>query len=419
MTNPRATPAIRPLTVAEMMTGQRMTDEEYADSMQQWRRDSPQSAALETAASLYDDEAFQLEVIKKQFHTRAREEADRQLRAGKREPVPDGVGLADFLAEADEETRWRIGDLLPVEGNVILSAQAKGGKTTLIRNVVRSLTEGDDFLGRFHTNPVQRVAVIDTEMPANLLRTEMRRQGYKHPDRVKVWPLKGRMSSFDLLDPACRDDWAEKLHGSDVVILDPLSPVLESLGIDPDHGVGPFLLAWDELLTKIGLNGKAEGIIVHHMGHEGTRPRNSSRLRDWPDMEWFLTRRDPDNETGPRYFQTGRVRVGPGVARTELVFDPHTGRELLGAPQSGSGTKATGVALWQSLADVIAETPGLNASQIKERVKTNGLDAGDRAIDKALTAMAEDDRIYRRRGKDNAWIHYPVSTGSDYGVSLA
>src|SRR5690606_32963660 len=218
---------------------------------------------------------------------RVREEAMRRLRREREAaaPRPAIVRLDEFLAVPDEPVRYRIHGLLPVGGRVVLAAQFKAGKTTLVGNLVRALADVTPFLGRFDVEPADgRVVVIDDELDESMIRRWLRDQGINRADAAAVVSLRGRLSSFDLLDPDVRAEWAAALRqvGARIVILDCLAPILDSLGLSEDKEAGRFLVAFDELLKEAGIT---EAILVHHMGHSGERARGASRLRDWPDVE--------------------------------------------------------------------------------------------------------------------------------------
>src|SRR5262245_26622617 len=74
-------------------------------------------------------------------------EAKRRLEAEATPPLvlPPLMTLKDRLALPVSETRWRIEGWLPVDARVMLSAQYKAGKTTLVTNLIRSLVDGDDW----------------------------------------------------------------------------------------------------------------------------------------------------------------------------------------------------------------------------------------------------------------------------------
>ncbi len=241
--------------------------------------------------------------------------------------LPSPWRLDLFLAQPDPVVAYRVQTLMPAEARVLLAAQHKAGKTTLVANLIRALVDGEMFLGTFAVRQARRVVLIDNELSEKMLRTWLREQGIVNADRVELISLRGRVSTFDLLDEAMRARWAKAIGRADVLILDCLRPALDALGLSEDKDAGRFLVAFDTLLAEAGI---AETIVVHHMGHVGERARGDSRLLDWPDALWRLVRdKDDGNEVdvnvnAPRYLTAYGRDVDLG--ETLLAFDPVTRR---------------------------------------------------------------------------------------------
>ncbi len=259
-------------------------------------------------------------------YLRARQEAEAELLSEGSKPAPDPVRLDALLAEPDEPAAYRIDRLWPAGGRVILSAQRKAGKTTTMANLLRSLADGSPFLGCYQVTAIPgtgTVFAIDTEMSRGMLRQWYRDQRIGHPERIHVEPLRGAVSSFNLLDAGRRGWWARALRERQaaVLVLDCIGPVLAAAGLDENSSldVGRFLTALEELLADAGV---AEAVACHHMGHVAERSRGASRLRDWPDAEWKLVYEiaDGEQDAGPsdrRYFSA----AGRDVAEPEQLLD--------------------------------------------------------------------------------------------------
>ncbi len=275
-------------------------------------------AAAGKSGDDYEDEV--------QYHLRqirAKDEAKRRYEEQNRAEVglPPVRNLTALLAEPDTETAYRINDVAPAGGRVMLAAQAKSGKTTLTGNLVRSLGDGDPFLGRFCVNGhARRVVVIDTELSENMVRRWFRDQGIVHTDRVDVIALRGRVGAFNILNPERRTEWAALLRGADYLILDCLRPTLDALGLDEHRDAGKFLVGFDALLAEAGIT---DALLVHHMGHDGKRARGDSRLQDWPDATWKVLRLN-DSPDSDRFFTAFGRDVD--VPEGRLDFDPATRR---------------------------------------------------------------------------------------------
>ena len=248
-------------------------------------------------------------------------------------PPLQGITLTEFMQQEDEVEKYRVNELWPAEGRVLLSAAAKAGKTTMvIGNLIPSLIDGTPFLGKYETHPVnRRIVYLNMEVGERTLRSWTRRSGIHGSDQVTIVNLRGKASSLQLSTEEGRNRLAEFLREQDteIVILDPLAPVLASLGIDENDNsqIAQFFSWWSETLTLAGVT---DDLIVHHTGHEGERSRGASRLLDEPDAIWTLKRKegeeDPDAEFQPidrRFLHAyGRDVELPDSA---LAFDPDTG----------------------------------------------------------------------------------------------
>lgn len=331
----------------------------------------------------------------------------RRERAGLVE-MPSLTGLRDFLAVPDPEISYRIDGLFPSGARVMLAAQFKAGKTTLVGNLLRSLADGDDFLGRFTcTPPDGRIVLLDDELDEAMLRRWLREQGVRHLDKVAVVSLRGRVSSFDILDPDIRAQWAAMLRqaGTQFLVLDCLAPVLDALGLSEDKEAGRLLVAFDELLGEAGAS---EGLMVHHMGHSGERSRGASRLRDWPDVEWRLVREKSDDENAlpgesspdaPRYFSAYGRDVD--VPEGRLEFDKFTRRlSLVG----GSRKDVKACAVLPDLYDYLLTHPGSSKNKIEtaDELKANHTKQN---IRKALSDVVRSGMVTVAKGAHRADVH--------------
>lgn len=234
------------------------------------------------------------------------DDARQQVAAHAAGQTPDitGVVLTDFLTEPDLPTAYRVDELWPAQGRVLLVAAAKTGKTTMVgRNLLPALVDGGQFLGRFTTPPTtRRVAYLNMEVSPNTLRAWMRTAGIVDTGRVVVANLRGQSSALQLSTKPGRERFTQWLRSHDVgtVILDPLAPVLASLGLveDSNSDVARFFAWWSEALADADVT---DDLICHHAGHSGNRSRGASRLLDEPDAIWTITRqqeKEPGDEDG-------------------------------------------------------------------------------------------------------------------------
>jgi hypothetical protein len=281
---------------------------------------------------------------------------------------------------------------------VILAAPRKAGKTTIVGSLVRSLIDGDPWLGRYHVTPVTgSVALIDTEMSRGMLRRWYRQQFLRATDRVIVRPLRGCAGALDVLDPLCRARWQDWIlrHSVQYIIVDCLRPVLDALNLDESHEAGRWLVGFDTLLRDAGV---PEACIVHHMGHNAERSRGDSRLRDWPDVEWRLVRQDED-DASPRYIAAYGRDVN--VPESQLRYDAATRQLTL---SDGSRRDArTRVAL-DAVVKVLEKEGDARTGREIKRLLVDSLH-GKHAIDAALRLGLRQRCLLVEDGPHNAYLY--------------
>ncbi|WP_028652760.1 AAA family ATPase [Nocardioides halotolerans] len=313
---------------------------------------------------------------------------------------PELVNLSAFLDEPDEDVRYRVEGLWPRDGRVLLAAQFKAGKTTLVGNLLRSLVDGDDFLGTFTVERADRVVLLDDELAPGMVRRWLRDQAIRKTDAIDLVSLRGSLSSFDILNPTIRSEWAERIGPADVLVLDCLRPALDALGLSEDKEAGRFLTALDELVREAGVS---ELLLVHHMGHSNERSRGDSRLLDWPDAIWKLVREDGDDSDVPlaRFFSA----VGRDVEQPEvrLAFDPDDRHLSINGP---SRSRARAGDLEVAVRECVRQNPGCSQNAIEDKVegKTN-------YVRQAVANLVRDGWI-RIEKQGRTHHHYEVDGGA-------
>lgn len=342
------------------------------------------------------------------IHDLARRQVAKERQAER--PIPKLINLVDFLAEEDDRPVYRIDRLWPSGGRVLIPAQFKAGKTSLVANIIRSLVDGTPFLDTFAVDPAHRIVLIDDELDPGVLRRWLRDQQIVNQNAVELVPLRGNVGAFDILDDEWMAHWVKILTGADVVIIDCLRPILDALGLDENHDVGRFLVALDTLLGDAGCS---ESAVIHHMGHSGERSRGDSRLNDWPDAIWKLVRDkdeenpDLDDVTGARYFSAyGRDVEHP---QSELTYDPETRHLSLGehAPNRLVATiRRREAKAEQAVWKAVEAKPGITRNGIRKAAKAHGV-ANHPAIDAAIDTLIELGHI-GRVVSGRSHLHYPT-----------
>ena len=241
---------------------------------------------------------------------RIKDEAVRLFRAEQaartfREP-PSRLTLTEELLEPDQPVTYAIDELLPTGGNVLLTAGYKTGKTTLVTNLLRAYADHEPFLGRYPVNPGSgRIAIFNYELSPDQYRRWLRDSGIRNTDRVAVLHLRGYR--LPLTAPSVEDwivDWLISRQVS-VWIADPFARAATGTDENNNTDVGVWLDTFDVIKQRAGVS---EGILPTHTGRAEQeagqeRARGATRLDDWADVRWLLTKDDKDN----RFFRaTGR-----------------------------------------------------------------------------------------------------------------
>ena len=349
----------------------------YAD-LPTWAIPDPPAITEDAPEPTAADQAYQNAVERKYAEMRVVDDAKQMMATVKAGQAPelDGILLHDFLDQPDEAAQFRIEGLWPAQGRVLLAAAAKSGKTTMVAaNLLPSLVDGRDFLGKHKATPVTgKVVLLNMEVGENTLRRWLRESSVTNRHKVIIANLRGKASALSLGTEKGRERLIGFLKAVDaeVVILDPLAPVLASLGLDENSNtdIAQFFGWWSQVLAEAGV---ADDVVVHHTGHAGQRSRGASRLLDEPDAVWTLTR-ETDSHTGEfsnldpvRYLSAyGRdVEMQPEA----LKFDQAT-RLLTLTGQNKAQVKE------QSIDDLIAGVmkSGIPMSQsaIRDAVVANG-----------------------------------------------
>lgn len=203
------------------------------------------------------------------------------------------------IEDLDITQEWRIEGLIAQGGNVMINAQAKAGKSTLVINLIRCLMTGENFLGEFPVEKVSTVRVIDLEMPIASSRRWLREAGLTKFPGVEYAFLVGQASDFMVTNELVRRKLADSLKGADVLVIDPVGPLLAAMGLDENSPTDIRLLL-NSLTELKEMSGSSEMIVIHHAGHGMARARGASTFNDWPDCFMVLTNTDPGNQSGVR-----------------------------------------------------------------------------------------------------------------------
>lgn len=238
-----------------------------------------------------------------------REEADKRYKELFASPYED-FEFEDFDELPTVEDPYRIEGLLPVGGHVLISAEKKLGKTTFALNLMHSFVSSDDFLGSIKCSKVTgSVVYVNMELTKVQLRQYAEQAGVNLESKhAKALNLRGQASRIRIMDENWRKGFARQMKELDceVLIIDPLQPILNMQGIDPYHpDVRIVLEYFGEIASMAGIE---HLVILDHTGlADTTRAAGSHQKEAWADVIWNI-RKEGD----------GRVlnALGRGVSKT-------------------------------------------------------------------------------------------------------
>lgn len=321
------------------------------------------------------------------------EEALRSFRVPPYRPT-----LTEELAIPDEPVAYTVADVLPRGGNVLLAAQFKTGKTTLVNSLAKAVADQEKFLGRFDVANIDgRVALFNYEVDDRQYRRWLREVGITNTDQVVVLNLRGYRLPITV--PHIEDWTAAWLAERDVKmwLVDPFARAFTGCGTSENDNteVGKFLDTLDVIKNRAGVSdlilpthtGRAE----FEMGEE--RARGATRLDDWADVRWFLTKDEDD----VRYFRaTGR---DVEVPEEKLTFDETTRALVFGGGDRAWEKKKR---LEDIVVAVIQASPGITGAALRADVRAAGGKGRNEVIDAATSGAERGHRIRVDRGGTGA-----------------
>lgn len=338
---------------------------------------------------------------------RAREEAKKLLDAEKTTSgykALDIQGLDKLLEVPDEAPQWRINGLMQIGHNATMAARYKVGKTTMVTNMLKSLVDGDPFLGEFHTQKVTRpVVVFNHELSDRQFTAWLRKAGIFNTQMIIPVNLRGK--GLYLQDEEAAD-WAIEIlkkYNAEVWIIDPLQAALRGT-VSDDMVASEWISAADRVKAEAGVS---ELFLVTHTGHlskadengvsSNERSAGSARWSGWPDVLWTYTM---DGE-GIRYLSAEGRDIS--VSERAMAFDEKTGRLTSQGDKSGRVENKYNKP-YQSLMDLLKANPDKTYSRndLTGELRKPNKFITDAIRDATSCNMVEEIELEREPGKRGA-----------------
>lgn len=347
------------------------------------------------------EDHFARDVAAKARDLRVVEAARALVRAENEPPAPpmDACLLDDI---EDDDAEHRVDNLLPWDGNALIVAKRKTGKTTWLHNLTASLRGGEPFLGGLNvTAPITgRVGFLNYELPRGQFRRWAHDVGLTSADLFTVHLRNRRNPLGHEGDLAHLTDLLVE-HDVQVLMVDPLSRAFVGDNINDTTQMTRFLASLDQLKGAVGAH---HIVLAAHAGWSGDRARNSSVIEDWADSIVTLT----SNGNGVRFMSA----IGRDVEldEDELTFDRATRRlRLTGyGSRSAHAAQARSSELAAAIVALVQAEPGLDVSELEERLRRDGhgLQKGE-----VSTAAAHAEGLGRitREKKGRKKLHFPTT----------
>lgn len=287
----------------------------------------------------------------------------------------------------------RIRKILPWDSSMLLTAQRKTGKTTLLANLAHALFTGEDFLGNVEfevraLEPGERIAILNYEVNGRTMAGDLEARGVPM-DRVILINLRGMLNPFRY--ERLKVQLAQQLREQNVssVFVDTFGQAF----VGDDQNSAASVSAWLNELSvwTRGEVGAKDLILTAHAGWTGDRTRGSSALEDWPDSIVHLKRKDADDLNSVRMLRAnGREDVD--VEWGELPYDADT-REVTYESQRVSPADAAQARLDEMNAheDAIRTTlraqAELRRDPLVDASRTQGRGLKKRGVEEALDRL--------------------------------
>ncbi|TAP45622.1 AAA family ATPase [Arthrobacter sp. S39] len=327
-------------------------------------------------------------------------------------PPFDAGSLNEILARPTPPPA-RITDWMPWEAALLLVAQRKVGKTTLLLHICFCLLTGFPFLGRYPVRPVDgNIALLNFEVSAAQLARWAQEVGVPG-DRLFQVNLRGRRNPLPV--PEDRAELAAQLRAWDIetLIVDPFGRAYSGQSQNDAGEVGAWLTDLDMFArSEVGAT---DLILTAHAGWNGERSRGSTALEDWADAIITMTR-GSDNDDARRYIRA--IGRDVDIEEAQLDFDQQTRRPFLTGlgGRKEAATEKHLQELSEIIVDMLRTHGGWNTSDVTRALKAQGVGHQKGDPGKAL-AMALRQGILRvedgARGAKHYYVNSPTPTYPD------
>jgi len=309
------------------------------------------------------EDRFQHRIAEEAGRLRIRREAERHIREEDARlgfNPPQLLNRSALRDAAENLPKYRIDGLMLADSDFVLIGEKKSGKSTIALNMIRSLTDGGMFLGRFHTRPIDgNILMLNYELSTQILDEWMDAIGINSD---KVITLSPRGYSNPLSSDYGREWLANECKKNEVEILliDPFSVAFKGQG---DENSNTAQREWLESLSDIrGRCDVREILVSIHAGKNAEREaRGAGAIQDWA-ASYAQVYKDPRTKIRSLSAYGRDVDVDKFI----LEFDPETHRLTQQEQVKFSSLNNSEKSLLDRIVGAIAESgQSMNQTQIK------------------------------------------------------
>jgi hypothetical protein len=239
---------------------------------------------------------------------------------------PDAPIFFDDWASLEKPIEWLIDERLQVGGAMLIAAESKAGKSTMVGDLIRALLIGGEWLGS--QVKASKVLYCVFDEPVETLRERFVKLGISlpHPNLKVI-----NRPPSDGFEKFVTTAW--EVSGADVLVSDTLFDLLSISGEHAMNSYGVIKPALTRLRTIA--NGKSQ-IWITHANKGGNNGHSTAvSIRSVIGSGAFAASADTilmleADKSGDRFVST-RQRRGKEINKTLLVWDDKTGHVSLGA----------------------------------------------------------------------------------------
>lgn len=321
----------------------------------------------------------------------------------------DDVPWDEYLVSDGEDVEFTVTTLHPKGSNSLLIASAKSGKTTLLINLQRSLSQGTPFAEHFETRNLEgRIAYLEFEMIRHVFRTWIITNGVPKLSKIVVpQHLRGKASPF--VSQVTRDYLIDWLGDNDVevLIIDPVARAWQGI-VDNENDnsqVAYFTHILDEVKSEAGV---VDLIVATHTGRtqyaqDEEHARGATRLEDWADSLWYYMK-DPTTEKRSLRAIGRQVELAP----TFIDYNPDTLEVFTSGVTRAARHEDIGI---QFCVDALADLIDSGSERVTTVMLRAVMPQGNTVANSMIIKAIERGYIERRKGPRRSMYHRLTEAG--------